>query len=220
MTAMVKRVGVGGIVFESRGVLLEESLGRIRVVLDVSGQRSIIDLERRQRRGRRVGRVVAGVGRRVPVEAHRGEPGADGPQVPDVHGRAISGADHQPRPIRAEGRRPYSTPIGAFQPCQGAACLALDQADHPVRILDRKQAAVGRKAEGIAADLPCFAPGADFPEPARSVPRQEPSPVGAERNANEPLDLQMRNTRVVAAFARPGRRFCHGCRLPGIPRRG
>ncbi len=198
MTAMVTGLGVSGIVLELRGVSFEERLWRLGEVLDVSGQRSIIDLERGQRRGRDFGRVVAGIGRRIPVEAHRGKMGADGPQVPDVHGRAVSGAHDQPRPVGAEGRRPHTALIRAFQPRDGAARLILDQADHPAGILDRQQVSIGRKRESTAADLPRFAPGFGFPEPAGRVSRQEPFSVGAELNADKPVDLQMRDTRGVA----------------------
>ena len=43
-----------------------------------------------QRGSRGVGRVIAGISRPVPVEAHARRGAADGPQVPDVHGRRAS----------------------------------------------------------------------------------------------------------------------------------
>ncbi len=143
--------------------------GLIDFGIEVAGQRerAVVDLEGGKWRQRGAGRVVIGIGRRIPVEADPSELPTDGTQVPDVHGRAIQSGDHQARPVGAKGRRCRRAQVGAFQSRQGAVRLDLDQTKDSIRILDDHQAAVGGKAETITTNLSLLLPGADRPEPAR-----------------------------------------------------
>ena len=97
--AMVVGIGVVGIALESRGVTLEPFCGGLGELLEMSGQRAEIDLERRQGGRRVAGGVVFGIGRRVPVEAHPGEVLAD--------------ASAGPRRARPETDDPWWSPPAA-----------------------------------------------------------------------------------------------------------
>ncbi len=71
----------------------------------------------------------------VPIQAHFGELAADGPQVPDMHGRWVVGGHHQARPVEAQCHKCHAAQVGAFESRERASCLGLDQAEDPARIL-------------------------------------------------------------------------------------
>ena len=221
MTAMVIGIGVGGIVLELRGVPSRSAPQAIpcsaRCVRPAVHNRPGAGAaagpkgwpgRRRNRQAQSQSRPIAA---RCVRMARRSHMCTAGPS------RVLT-TSRDPSGLKAAAHTPH--PSGLSSRATVRPRLVLHQADHPVRILDRQQAAIGRKAETTAADLPHFAPGAGLPEPARRIPRHQPFPVGAELNANKPLDLQMRFTPARRVFARPGRRSCHGCRLPSIPRPG
>ena len=211
MTTLVQGVRIIRTGFQPLGVSGDEVLSRNGVLLEVTvvlldhgAESPVVDLERWQGECRGSGRVVVGIGRRVPIQTHLGQMFPDGPQVPDVHGRAVVGGHHQPRPVGAECRRSHAAQVGAFESRERAACLDLDQAKDPARVHDDHQAAVGGKTESVAADLPRLAPGADCPEPARRTARHQPLPIGAEDNADAPIDGQLGHLRGIADAPDPG----------------
>ena len=223
MGAMVVGVGVVGIALEPRGVTLDQRRGRLGEMLEVLGQLAEIDLERRQGGAEGFGGVLFGIGRRVPVEAHAGQVLADGPQVPHVHGRrrTILGGHHQARPVGAEGDRRHAAQVGAFEPCERAAGLDLDQANDLARVHDDHQ--TGRRERNSA-------PTSVIGRSSRQVPtsqsrglrisRHQPLPIGAEANPGAPIDGQLGHLRAIAECARPGLRRSDDCRSPTIARPG
>jgi hypothetical protein len=58
MSPVVIRVGIPGILLESRGVARDQRRGRLGVVFEVCGQLAEIDLERGQRERRGAVRVL------------------------------------------------------------------------------------------------------------------------------------------------------------------
>ncbi len=93
MAAAVIGFGVFGIVLDPRGEVLDERRQCFREMFDFAGQRAEVELKRRQLK---MGWAIARNRRRVPIEAHGGESLANGPQVPDIGSRMVTGDQDQP----------------------------------------------------------------------------------------------------------------------------